>query len=232
MLGYYYDQRADAPSNRPILLMEEERHRLARELHDGLLQLLTALNLSLDLCRRLSSRDDYRALEGELTRLKDCWEKSLTTMKELVVDSSPILREHESLREAMHRFARECEEQAGIGVSLDLGSLPGNRLSSEQSTTLFRIVQEALRNTCYHARASHVLIRAENTADSVQVYIEDDGTGFDLRSVIADYPHRGLGLAGMRERAQGVGGQLAMESVPGRGTTVTLTLPLSDRRGL
>lgn len=232
MQGHYFDLVATEMSNRPIMLMEAERHRLARELHDDLLQTLTALRLSIDLCGRLSSKNDSTALEDELLRLKNCWEKSLSTMRELVGQTSPGSREHAGLREAMHRFGRECEGQYDIAVSFDLGDLPEHRLSSEQSAALFRIVQEALGNTCHHACASHVLIRGENSGDSLHVHIEDDGIGFDMRSVIADYPYRGLGLAGMRERAQGAGGRLGIESEPGRGTAVALTLPLSDIRGL
>jgi signal transduction histidine kinase len=231
MQGHYFDLVATEMSNRPIMLMEAERHRLARELHDDLLQTLTALRLSIDLCGRLSSSNDSAALEDELVQLKNSWVKSLSTMRELVVQSTPGSREHSGLREAMRHCALECERESNIAVSLDLGDLPERRLDGEQSMALSYIVREALRNTRHHACASRVLVRAENRADSLRVHIEDDGTGFDLSSVVADYPHRGLGLAGMWERAQSAGGQLSIESAPGRGTAVTLTLPLSEYRG-
>jgi signal transduction histidine kinase len=228
----YFDLFPAETPNRRIMLMEAERHRLARELHDDLLQTLTALRLSIDVCGRLSSNGDSTALEDELARIRGCWEKSLSTMKELMVQASPGSREQASLRDGISCLALECERQFHVAVSLDLVDLPGRVLNGEQSTALFYIVQEALRNTCHHAGASRVLVRAVNGASSLQVSIEDDGTGFDLSSVISRYPRLGLGLAGMRERAQGVGGQLVIESTPGRGTAVTFTLPLPDAWGI
>jgi two-component system sensor histidine kinase UhpB len=232
MQGDYFDLVPAETPNRRIMLMEAERHRLARELHDDLLQTLTAVRLSIDVCGRLSSNGDSTALEDELARLRGCWEKSLSTMKELMVQASPGSGERASLREGIRCLALECERQFQVAVSLDLGDLPEHVLNGEQSTAVFYIVQEALRNTCHHAGASHVFVRAINGVGSLQVSIEDDGIGFDLSSVISGYPRLGLGLAGMRERAQGLGGQLVVESTPGRGTAVTLTLPLPDARGI
>jgi signal transduction histidine kinase len=229
MLGYYYDQRADAPSNRPILLMEEERHRLARELHDDLLQHLTALSLQLDLCRRLCHNTNSAALIDELAQLKGCWQQSLAIMKELVEESNPRFWQGGSLGGAVLRFARDWKQQTNIEVSVDLRHLPESRLGGEQGEALIYIVTEALRNTGQHSHASCVAVWAEDNAETLRVCVQDDGVGFDLHSVAADYPRQGLGLAGMRERAQGAGGELLMESKPGRGTTLTLVLPL---RGL
>ena len=226
MLGHYYDLRATTLSNRPILLMEEERHRLARELHDDLLQHLTSLGLHLDLCRRLCHTSDSAALQDELTQLKDCWERSLTTMRELVEERSPRFWQGGSLRGTVLRFARDWEEQTGIRVSLDLKHLPEGRLGGEQGEALIHVVTEALRNTDRHARAARATIRAERKTEFLRVFVQDDGVGFDPNSVTADYPRRGLGLAGMRERAQGAGGELLIESEPGRGTTLTLIFPL------
>jgi signal transduction histidine kinase len=228
MQGHYFDPLAMETSNRPIMLMEAERHRLARELHDDLLQTLTALRLILDLCGQLSFDKDSAALEDNLVRLGDLWEKSLSAVRELMTQAGPDPSEYAGLREAVGHLAHECEGQSDIAVSLDLGHLPERRLSEEKTSAILSIVEEALRNTCHHTRASSVLIRAEKNADSLRVHIEDDGAGFDVSSVIADYPRRGLGLAGMWERAQGAGGQLTIKSAPGRGTGVTLTLPLSD----
>jgi signal transduction histidine kinase len=206
--------------------MEEERHRLARELHDDLLQTLTALGLRLDFCRQLSSENDSAALEKELVRLKTCWERSLNAVRELDAGASGGAPDDDSLGEALSYLASWYEEQTGIEVVLDLEHLAESELSSGQRGTLLRIIQEALRNVHQHASASRALIRAANSKDSLQLHIEDDGVGFSLASVTSEYPHRGLGLAGMVERAQAYGGHLLIESEPGRGTSLILILPL------
>jgi hypothetical protein len=226
MLGHYDDHFATRLSNRPILLMEEERHRLARELHDDLLQKLTALGLRLDLCMKLSRKSDSATLEEELAQLKGCWEESLSSMRHLVEADHLRFRQGAGVRGAVLRFADKCREQNGVRVSLDLRCLPESRLHIEQGAALVHIVGEALRNAHQHACATCVTIWAEDSGESLQVFIEDDGVGFDVHSVTADYPRRGLGLAWMRERARGAGGELLIESEPGRGTILTLVLPL------
>jgi signal transduction histidine kinase len=226
MLGQHYDLDVTELSNRPILLMEEERHRLARELHDDLLQHLTALGLQLDLCRRLCHDSSSAALVDELAQLKGCWQQSLATMRELVEESGPRFWQGGSLGGAVLRFARDWEEQTSVEVRVDLRHLPESRLGGEQGEALIYIVTEALRNTDQHARASCVTIRAEDDAEALRLFVQDDGVGFDLNGVTADYPRQGLGLAGMRERARGADGELYIESEPGRGTTVRLVLPL------
>jgi signal transduction histidine kinase len=231
MLGHYDDHFATELSNRPILLMEVERHRLARELHDDLLQNLTALGLRLDLCRQLSCKSDSEALQEELEQLKGCWEESLSSMRELVEDDSLYFGQSGAVFGAVLRLAGECKEQSGVRVSLDLRCLPESRLRSEQRAALVHIVREALGNIRQHACATYISIWAQDREESLQVFIEDDGVGFDPHSAMADYPRRGLGLAGMRERARGAGGELLIESELGRGTTLTVTLPLASLRG-
>lgn len=226
MQRHYFDPYAAELSNRPILLMEEERHRLARELHDHLLPALTSLGLRLDLCGQLTSKNDSGALEEELARLKTCWERSVDALRELDAGASDRGRDGDSLGEAIRHLARRYEEQTGIEVSFGFERFPEDQLSGRQRETVLRIIQEALRNVHQHASASRVLIQAANRKDSLQMRIEDDGVGFGLASVMSDYPVRGLGLAGMVEGARAEGGQLVIESECGKGTTLTLSLPL------
>jgi signal transduction histidine kinase len=136
----------------------------------------------------------------------------------------------DSLGEAIRRLAGWYEEQTGIGVCLSLEHLPEGELSIGQRATLLRVIQEALRNVQQHASASSVLISAQNTSDTFRVHVEDDGAGFSLASVTSSYPVHGLGLAGMVERARSQGGQLLIDSEPGRGTSLTLILPLGTPR--
>jgi two-component system sensor histidine kinase DegS len=234
MLGHYDDHVATRLSNQPILLMEEERHRFARELHDDLLQKLTALSLRLDPCRQLSLTNNSAALQEELAQLKRCWQESLASMRQPVEDSRPHFGQGDPVFTAVVRLAGEFEEQSGIRVSIDLGCLPESRLHSAQREALVHILAEALRNTRQHACAKGASIRAQHSGEALRVIVEDDGVGFDLRSVLADYPRRGLGLAGMMESARHAGGGLQIESKSGRGTVLTLVIPLQglqERRG-
>jgi two-component system sensor histidine kinase DegS len=231
MLGHYDDYVATRLSNRPILLMEEERHRLARELHDDLLQKLTALSLRLDLCRQLSLNSNHAALQEQLVQLKRCWEESLASMRQPVQHSSPHSGQDDTVFGAVVRLVRECEEHSGVRVTIDLEGLPESRLHSAQREALVHILAEALRNIRQHACAKCASIRAQHSGEALRVIVEDDGVGFDLRSVLADYPRRGLGLAGMLERAQRAGGELMIESEPGRGTILTVVIPVGDPQG-
>jgi two-component system sensor histidine kinase DegS len=217
-------------SSRDILLMEEERHRLARELHDGLLQTLTAMAMSLEVCKRLSLNTDIDPLQDELAQLELDFQKSINDLRELMGEwRLPSLNEA-NLGEAIDHYVHEYETSTGIEVSFDLNGFPDNKLDREQKVAVFRILQEALRNTKRHSGASKVWIEAAMRAENLQISIKDNGRGFNLLSATANYPRQGLGLAGMHERAKALGGQLHIDSQSGRGTSITLTLPLEDSR--
>jgi len=209
-----------------LLVLKRERHRLVRELCDGPLQRLTGLSLRLDLCRQLMCSKEPRALDDELAQLQLDLHKIMTDVRELMVELRCPRLATLSLSDVVSRYARDYEERTGLRVVVDLTGPPSDELECEQKLATFRILQEAMRNVRRHARASEIRIRATRQGSSLRVSVEDDGEGFNLLGVTASYPRRGLGLAGMQERAKAVGEEVEIDSQLGQGTRVTLALPL------
>ena len=132
----------------------------------------------------------------------------------------PTALQEEGLHSALTNYVRTWSKHFGINAQLHIGGATEDGLPTLIETTLYRLAQEALNNVAKHARASHVDIVLERTADQWSLIIEDDGIGFDPSSGEAE--QRGFGLVGMRERAALVGAELQIESAPDRGTTVIL----------
>lgn len=218
-------------SNWDIRVMEEERHRLAREFHDGPLQALAAIAIRIDLCKQLSAGDDSVALQNELAQLRLDFQKSIIEVRGVMAEWRLPSLEGKRLQEAISDYVRQYEVHTGIEVGLDLRGVSAPRLTEAQQVAIFRILQEALRNASQHAEASEVRIEAVMESGILQVAIQDNGKGFNLLSATANYPQQGLGLAGMQERAKALGGELHIDSQPGRGTIVRLSVPLEDSRG-
>jgi len=224
------DTSRTEPPSRDILVMEEERHRIARELHDGPLQTLTTMAVRLELCNRFSLHNDLVSLREELAELRRDFHASMRDLRDLMSTWRLPSLVDDSLREAIVCHVHEFAKLTGIEVSLELGDLPDGKLGREQGVAIFRILQEALRNSERHAGASHVWIEATADAANLQVSVRDNGRGFNVLGVAARYPRQGLGLAGMQERAGALGGELAIDSQPGRGTTIVLSVPSPEAR--
>jgi signal transduction histidine kinase len=220
------DLSTAAPSARDILIMEEERRRLARELHDGILQAIVAMSMHIEVCRQLSLSDDLAALQEELAELKLVFQKSITDIRDMMAEWRLPSSKADNLRELIGAYVCEYETRTGIEVSLDLKHLPEDGLQNEQIVAVFRILQEALRNASWHAEASQVWLEASTKRTSLRLSIEDDGKGFDLLRASSGYPRQGLGLVGMQERAKALGGTLHIDAEPGRGTKIVLIIPL------
>jgi PAS domain S-box-containing protein len=207
---------------RVVLAEEDERRRIARDLHDQLGQHLTALRLTLEVLKpqpgnRTEPRIQIETLE-ELARQLD--RDIAFRVCEL---RSPEL-EALGLQVALADHVRSWSKHFGIPVHLHTEAWTGDRLPREVETTVYRLAQEALNNVAQHARATRVDIVLERHADSLSLIIEDNGEGFDP-SHLADSRER-FGLIGMRERATLVGAELQIESTPGSGTTVVVRAPL------
>jgi two-component system, chemotaxis family, CheB/CheR fusion protein len=199
-----------------VTAQEDERGRIARNLHDQLGQRLTALRLSLERAQeRLAKKNDgdeeiNRALS--LTHLID------SDIGFLSWELRPAVLDHLGLAAALPRYTREWSEHYGVEVAYKGDSFQAGRLAHEAEVALYRIAQEALTNVAKHAHASRVDVMLESRDHSVVLVVEDDGVGFDpADSSIAD---RGVGLLGMRERASLIGGDFQVESKPGDGTSI------------
>ena len=204
---------------------EEERASVAREIHDELGQVLTALKLNLDwLERKIGEREHDRSLNPLLDRVVECGEmteSAIHTVQRIATELRPGLLDHLGLAAALQQEAHRFQTRSGIACEVQL---PPDHLDlpREVATAIFRIFQEALTNVARHAGATAVHATLEADAERVSLKVEDNGRGIRPNDV-AD--SRSLGLLGMRERASVLGGDLAIEPVTPRGSRVTLRLP-------
>lgn len=207
---------------RLVMAQEEERRRIARDMHDQFGQQLTALLLKLGMLK-----EDCRGQEklcGQVESLESVAKQLDRDVDFLVWELRPTVLDDLGLREALANFAQNWSEHFGIPVEVHTSGMGKGRLTSETETVLYRIAQEALNNISKHARAESVSILLEQHTDFVSLIIEDDGVGFDDEELYGAND-KGLGLVGMRERAALVGGTAKIESRPREGTTVIVRIP-------
>ncbi|MEW5956616.1 MAG: ATP-binding protein [Chloroflexota bacterium] len=207
----------------------QARRELARELHDGPTQLVSALDSHIELCKLLLEKDPDK-LAQELEAMQILARKAACTMRTLLLELRPLLVETEGLIPALELFLARWQEEATIPrLVLKVKSVqPGETISRRPEaveTALLAIVQEAVHNALKHARASQITIELEETPLALYIRIEDDGQGFEVERVIRHYGQRAsLGLVNLRERAELIGGELTLASTPGQGTRITVCI--------
>jgi two-component system sensor histidine kinase DegS len=199
---------------------EEERQRIARELHDGLGPDLASLNLRLLTVRRLLERDGHPAA-GEIEELAEQAQASIRDIRRLIKDLRPVALDELGLVPALREYLARCEQEHNLVV--DFAANEGKRLPAAIETALFRIVQEAVANVLRHAQAEQVCVTLIRDDHQARLCIADDGQGFDTRRPRSS---KHVGLWSMRERVEQLGGWFDVRSTPGEGTTVTTIVPL------
>jgi signal transduction histidine kinase len=211
--------------HRVLNAQEEERKRIARELHDETCQTLTALMLGLD-TTRLAMRVNSEEAVGRLDATKAMAGGMLEDIRRLVADLRPSLLDDLGLVPAILWYGEKRLKPLGIELRMETRGLQ-QRVPPTIETALFRIVQEAMSNVARHAEASMVAVTLARNDGHVSLIIRDDGKGFRLppEGVAAANGH-GMGLRGMLERASNLGGSLALESAPGEGTSIDVRLPI------
>jgi two-component system NarL family sensor kinase len=210
-------ERARLADESTQLARAEERARIAREIHDTLAQGLTAISLDLEGALNHLQSDPARARE-RLERALAMSHRSLEDARQSVLSlrTNPLTK---PLPEALHALARGFTSETGVRVQVETSGAVV--LNAEQETDLFRIAQEALNNVQRHAGAREVEIELRSTASVLRLSIRDDGRGFDPASV-GEGRH---GVLGMKERAKLLRGRLRIRSKPGRGSSITVTVP-------
>jgi signal transduction histidine kinase len=203
---------------------EDERRRIAQELHDGIGPALASLNLRLRTARKVLEKDNHPVSE-EIEELADLTRASIRDIRRLIHDLRPAALDELGLVPALREYVARYQEEQGLEV---LVALPESdeRLSAPLETALFRIIQEALANVAKHARARRVEISMTRDGSDVTLCITDDGQGFDPR---ASRPGTHLGLWSMGERVEQLGGEFEVESAPGAGATVRVVIPLGTQ---
>lgn len=209
-----------------IAAQEGERQRIARDLHDSTGQSLSAIIMGLEAMEEIGTSDEAR-LTQRVERTKELARNALTDLRELVFDLRPIALDDLGLVPALRAHADRHLGERGVLVSFESRGLK-ERLPSRLETSLFRVLQEAVNNVAKHAYARSVSIRLLRVDKEFTAVVEDDGVGFDPTTVHRPtHPERGLGLLGIRERIEMLGGSVQVESAPGAGTKVSIHLSLS-----
>ena len=201
----------------------EERNRLARDLHDSVTQSLFSVSLLSEAALNLLDRDPAKARE-RLERANELAQGALAEMRALIFQLRPLTLQEEGLLSALKKHLSAVHSRDRRPVDLHVSGTV-RRLPARVEDAAFRIVQESLNNVVKHASATQTEVQLHFDADCLRVCTTDDGVGFDPS---APRPKTTLGMAGMRERAEAVGGHLLVDSAPGRGTRVTAELPLDE----
>lgn len=206
---------------------EEARHKLARDLHDGPTQDVAAIAMRLNFARLLVERDPARA-RAELERLEDLAHRTVKEIRSMLFTLRPIILEREGLVAALNQYAENLQENDGLPVQVQAERFQ-DCLDPETEGVVFAILEEAISNARKHAGPSNIRVQLRVEEDLFVAQVMDDGCGFDTKAVENDYGNRGsLGLLNLKERAELVGGTLNIESAPGRGTRITLLVPLPE----
>src|SRR6478609_6491635 len=203
---------------------EEERRRIARELHDQMGQNLTALNVGL---KSLLDRQSRSGLDSRVQGLQELATQTARDLNRVAVELRPAALDDLGLVKAIRALTESWSTRYGIDVDFEAGEYQPASISSEIETILYRIIQEALNNVAKHSGATRVALVLRRTADQVQAIIEDDGRGFD--ALVPSQSGNGsgrLGLLGIRERLGIVGGDFKIESAPKRGATLFVRIPI------
>jgi len=213
-----------ALAGRLMTAQEEERRRIARELHDGVNQDLAALSIALSAIEDDLPDDTPVARRKELALLQERAVELAETIRNMSHELHPGVLQYAGLAAALRSYCREFEREHGLAVTYqaddDLGVIPAH-----VALCLYRVTQEALKNIGRHANASHAWVNVERAAPDLTLSIRDDGRGFDLAAARA---RGGLGLISLDERVRIVGGRLAIDSEPDRGTEIRVVVRPAD----
>jgi len=209
---------------RLINAQEEERSRMAREIHDDLGQKLALL--SLELGQLGQQIDESGTVQRHFQRLQHQIEEISTDVHRLAYKLHPAKLDHIGLIAAIRSLCYELTASGRLQVEFHHKG-PFSKLPKEITLCLFRVAQEALRNSTIHSGAASARVFLVNTGNEVRLSISDDGCGFDLNGNASEH---GLGLTSMRERTQIVGGTILISSTPSAGTVIEVSVPLSGSR--
>jgi PAS domain S-box-containing protein len=208
-----------------VFVQEDERRRIARDMHDQFGEQLTALSLRIALLKEAAGGQPD--LVSHTAALEAIAQRLDRDVDELVWELRPTALDDLGLRAALGNYLREWSERTGISAELHTTGLLDERLASEVETALYRIAQEALNNAAKHSHARRVEVILERRSDCVLLILEDDGVGFEQTDSGA--AGHGFGLVGMQERATLVGARLEIESTPGKGTTILVRMAVAPR---
>ena len=213
--------------NSVIAAQEEERKRIARELHDEYGQTLTGLIMSIESLENMTSPKQSQFKE-RLKNTKSLITRTLDGIRKLTLDLRPSTLDDIGLVPTVRAYARSHLETVGIQINFKSKGMNG-RLAPTVEIALFRIIQEAIHNITKYAEARNVIIKLESNTDKITAIIEDDGKGFDVDTVFrSQIGVNSLGLLGIQERIRLLGGTFNIKSQIGQGTYLIVEIPIAD----
>jgi PAS domain S-box-containing protein len=227
--SHYMQAQLRHLSRQILSAQEEERKRISRELHDVIAQTLTGINIRLATLKQQATRNTT-GLADNIARTQKLVEKSVRIVHEFARELRPAVLDDLGLVPALHSFLKNFTAQTGVRTHLTTAP-DVLHIDPAQRTVLYRVAQEALTNVARHAGASRVQVSIQKRPDHICMKISDDGKAFEVRRVLPARGRKRLGLLGMRERLEMVGGRLNIESAPGQGTTIEAQIPLRKTRG-
>mgnify|MGYP000951493744 CR=1 FL=1 len=214
-------------ATRIIQAQEDERRRVARDIHDGPAQSMANVVLRAEICERLLDAD-RNELAQELAELKTMVKKTLVDVRRIIFDLRPMALDDLGLAPTLRRFMESVREETGVVAELIILGKE-ERLPGTVEVTVFRLIQEAVNNARKHAKSSRILVRLEFTDTQINMQVEDDGIGFSLEEARDKARNAdSFGLMSMGERVDLLGGDLKIVSMPGKGTTVSACIPLAS----
>jgi signal transduction histidine kinase len=221
-----YDELAQE-KERMMETQEEARKKLARDLHDGPTQSIGAIAMRVNFARRLVTRDVDAASE-ELYKIEELARRTTKEIRQMLFTLRPLVLESEGLVPALEQLAEKLMENHGQQLYIEASPEDVADLEVGKQGVVFFIVEEAVNNARKHARADHIWVRMRRKADLLQLEVEDNGVGFDLSAVESSYEQReSLGMVNLRERSELVNGVLQIDSARGRGTKISVTIPMT-----
>jgi two-component system sensor histidine kinase DegS len=207
-----------------INAQENERQRLANQLHDGPAQSLTNLILQAEICERLFDTDPVRA-RTELSELKNAVTGTFQKVREFIFDLRPMMLDDLGLTPTLKKSIEDFEQKTGIACNVTISGRD-LRLPPHTEVTIFRVIQNLLKNIRDHANATHVQISLNVADDRTSAVVEDDGSGFDVvAAMAASRQRKTIGLSSTQEQVQLLGGEIQIDSALGRGTKVDFWVP-------
>lgn len=222
-------QRLLEEKERIVEIEEDARKKLARDLHDGPTQSVAAIAMRANYIRRLIERDPKNAAE-ELYKVEDLARKTTKEIRHMLFTLRPLVLETQGLGPALQSLADKMKENYDLNVIVESQQEAAEKLELHAQGVLFYIAEEAVGNARKHAEAQHIWVRVKLANPEIAALeIQDDGLGFDVGAVTGSYETRGsLGMVNMRERTELVNGVIKLESAPGKGTKITVLVPLTD----
>jgi PAS domain S-box-containing protein len=210
-------------SRQVLLTQEEERREISRELHDVIAQTLTGINVRLAALAK-EAATNTKGIDRNIARTRRLVEKSVNIVHQFARELRPAVLDDLGLIPALYSFVKIFSKRTGLRVHLK--AFAGvEQLDTAKKTVLFRVAQEALNNVARHAQASRVDVNIQELPDGICMKIKDDGKSFRVQRVLNIKGRKHLGLLGMRERLEMVGGHFGVESVQNKGTTVIAKIP-------